>query len=256
MPTINELYEKAVNLAAQDDELKVFVTCQDSFKSMPLEDVFLSIRRRLLAVPHKANDCIADHVSEADLAVMELRAAVYYQEVLESLLIDTTNDPNSCDTAARVAKMLLHEQFKGRYTKMPEVSSFPNTGENALDGLYVVGPLAVKSACSHHHVPIEGEAWVAVFPGDRVIGLSKFSRVLNWVMRRPQIQEEATRQAAKIFMQITGAKGIGIVVKAKHHCMCHRGVEEPNSFHTTSDMLGSMRENPALKQEFLSLIKL
>lgn len=256
MPTINELYEKAVNLAEQDNNLKVFVEREGSFKSLPLDEAFRSIQRRLFDVPRKANDCIAEYVSEADLAVMELRAAVSYQEVLDSLMIDTTNDPNSCDTAARVAKMLMHEQFKGRYTKMPEVSSFPNTGENALDGLYVVGPLSVKSACSHHHVPIEGEAWVAVFPGDRVIGLSKFSRVLNWVMRRPQIQEEATRQAAKIFMKITGAKGIGIVVKAKHHCMCHRGVEEPNSFHTTSDMLGSMRENAALKQEFLELIKL
>lgn len=253
MPSIQEQYNKLIELAQTDESLKKHLSPEFG---LDVERAFFDLRSRIYDISFKANDCIADSLSKSDLALMEYRAAISYQGVLDSLLIDTDNDPNSVDTAARVAKMLMHEQFAGRYTKMPAVSSFPNTGENALDGLYVVGPISVKSACSHHHVPIEGEAWIGVFPGDKVIGLSKFSRVLSWVMRRPQIQEEATRQAARILMKITGAKGLGVIVKAKHFCMCHRGVEEPNSFHTTSDMLGAMRENAALKQEFLELIRL
>ena len=136
-----------------------------------------------------ANDNIADHLLPGELEALQVEVADRVRDLLHSLVIDTENDHNTAETAERVAKMYLHEVFKGRYHQQPKVASFPNVKQ--LDEIYTVGPLTVRSACSHHFVPIMGNCWIGIKPGARVIGLSKFTRVADWVFSRPHIQAEA-----------------------------------------------------------------
>jgi GTP cyclohydrolase I len=205
-------------------------------------------------VPFKANDNIAEFITPEEHVLLqgEVREAV--QHLLDVLLIDTKNDPNSEDTASRVAKMFLQETFAGRYERCPKVTDFPNVRQ--LDELYVVGPVSVNSCCSHHLVPIMGQVWLGVHPGERVIGLSKFHRIANWIMSRPQIQEEATEQLADFLEETMQAQGLGVVFRAKHFCCTWRGVKDGGTWMTTSVVRGTLRENPSMKDEFLKLIKL
>ena len=158
--------------------------------SAPLP-ISLRIRERLDAagVAYLANDNIADHLRDGELEQLEIEVAGKVRELLRSLVIDIDKDHNTEETAERVARMYLHEVFKGRYYEQPKIASFPNVKK--LDEIYTVGPITVRSACSHHLVPILGNCWIGIKPGDRVIGLSKFSRVADWVFSRPHIQEEA-----------------------------------------------------------------
>lgn len=205
-------------------------------------------------VSFKSNDNISDHVSAAELDLVEQEVADRMQSVLGALLIDTDNDPNSRDTSKRVAKMFCREVYKGRYQPIPTLTDFPNTRK--LDELYTVGPLSVRSSCSHHLCPIIGEAWVGIIPGERVLGLSKIARVFDWVASRGQIQEEFAIQIADKLEQVLRPKGLGIVIKATHSCMTWRGVREgTSSAMTTSVMRGALREKPEARAEFLSLIK-
>lgn len=172
------------------------------------------------------------------------------ERVFDALRIE--HDHNTVGTAERVARMYVDEVFRGRYHPAPKLTDFPNASN--LDQLYVVGPITVRSACSHHLVPIMGEAWVGVIPSDRVIGLSKFVRMADWVMSRPQIQEEATVQLADMIEEAIQPKGLGLVVKAQHMCMTWRGVRDSSTF-TTSVVRGILAEDPAAKAEFLGFIK-
>jgi len=176
-----------------------------------------------------------------------------FQGVLDALLIDTEQDHNSRETAHRVAKMYVNEIFKGRYTSMPKITAFPNTKE--YDGLYTVGPIAVRSTCCHHIMPITGNCWVAVLPGKKVIGLSKFARVVDWICSRPSIQEELTEQIADVLEEVTEARGVYVVVKAEHGCCTHRGIRAHNSNMTTAVIRGEFRGNPELKKEALALFE-
>lgn len=175
------------------------------------------------------------------------------QGLLSSLLIDTSNDHNSKETAKRMAKMYLKEVFHGRYSAMPKITAFPNA--KALDEIYTVGPISIRSACSHHFAPILGEVWIGIIPGDQVIGLSKFARLTDWIFSRPQIQEEATIQLADILEEKIQPKALAVIVKADHLCMKWRGVKEPCSNMITSVMRGKFRENASAKAEFMSLIE-
>ena len=175
------------------------------------------------------------------------------QGLLSSLLIDTTNDHNSKETAKRMAKMYLKEVFHGRYSAMPKITAFPNA--KALDEIYTVGPISIRSACSHHFAPILGEVWIGIIPGDQVIGLSKFARLTDWIFSRPQIQEEATVQLADILEEKIKPMALAVIVKADHLCMKWRGVKEPCSNMITSVMRGKFRENASAKAEFMSLIE-
>jgi GTP cyclohydrolase I len=175
------------------------------------------------------------------------------QGLLSSLLIDTMNDHNSKGTAKRMAKMYLKEVFHGRYSAMPKITAFPNA--KALDEIYTVGPISIRSACSHHFAPILGEVWIGIIPGDEVIGLSKFARLTDWIFSRPQIQEEATIQLADILEEKIKPKALAVIVKADHLCMKWRGVKEPCSNMITSVMRGKFRENASAKSEFMSLIE-
>jgi len=206
------------------------------------------------SVPAMANSNIAEHINPEVWGNMREEVQEACQNLLEALAIDTENDPNTKGTARRMAKMFLTEVFKGRYQPMPELKDFPNTEH--LDEIYLVGPITIRSGCSHHMVPIMGQAWVGIIPGDRLIGLSKFSRLADWIFSRPQIQEEATIQFADIIQKVITPKGVAVIVKAKHYCMTWRGVKEPSSEMTTSVMRGIFRDDPAARSEFLKLVEM
>jgi len=176
--------------------------------------------------------------------------------VLDSLVIDTEGDHNTHDTAQRVARMYLQEVFAGRYEKLPGVTEFPNAEH--LNELMIVGPISVRSACSHHLCPIMGRLWIGLLPNEQsnLIGLSKYSRLAQWIMRRPQIQEEAITQLADLLMSRVSPDGLAVVMEADHFCMHWRGVKDSATKMINSVMRGSFLKDATLRREFLSLINL
>jgi len=192
-------------------------------------------------------------LSDADRAQMRAEVARHVSAMLEALRIDWEVDPNTRGTPDRIARMMVDEAMKGRYDERPRVTVFPNTRK--LDELYTVGPIAVRSLCSHHLVPIVGRAWIGVIPGEKLMGLSKFARLTDWIMCRPQIQEEAAVQLADEIEGLITPRGLGVMIKARHLCMTWRGAKEPDSEMTTSILRGILRESPAARAEFLDAIK-
>src|SRR5690349_7603292 len=184
--------------------------------------VFARIRDRIRQSGKRfhANDNIAEFVhGEDELKALETEVSERVQALLESLVIDTDSDHNTRGTARRVARMFIHETFKGRYYAMPQVAEFPNA--ERLNELMIVGPITVRSACSHHLVPILGRLWVGVLPSEKsnLIGLSKYSRIAEWIMSRPQIQEEAIIQLADELEHRMRPDGLALVLEADHFCM-------------------------------------
>ena len=200
-----------------------------------------------------ANDNIANFIHDGELEILKEEVTEKIQSLLESLIIDTKYDHNTIETAQRVAKMYLNEVFKGRYHKQPKVTDFPNAKN--LDQIYTVGAISVRSACSHHLVPIIGKCWIGVIPSDRVIGLSKFNRIVDWVMSRPQIQEEAAIQLADTIEKLIKPKGLAVIIKAKHQCMTWRGVKDNDTEMVTSVMRGIFRETAEARSELMDLFK-
>ena len=213
------------------------------------------IRQRLIDadVPFLANDNISAYLRDGELDQLENEVAIKVRELLRSLVIDIDNDHNTAETAERVARMYLQEVFKGRYLDQPNIASFPNVKQ--LDEIYTVGPISVRSACSHHLVPILGSCWIGIKPGERVIGLSKFTRVADWVFSRPHIQEEAVLILADEIERLCKPQGLAILVKAQHYCMKWRGVKEPQTSMINSVVRGDFRHDPSLKAEFFELVK-
>ena len=203
-----------------------------------------------------ANDNISDFIEPGELDELLDEVADKLKGVLESLVIDTENDHNTQETSRRVAKMYLTEVFRGRYMPAPSTTEFPNA--SGLNELMIVGPITVRSACSHHFVPIMGRMWIGVMPNEHsnLIGLSKFSRLAEWIMSRPQIQEEAISQVAEMLMSKVSPDGLAIVMEADHFCMHWRGVKDSATKMVNSVMRGSFLKNPSLRREFLSLINL
>jgi len=201
-----------------------------------------------------ANDNISAFIEEGELEALKLEVAGKLDEVLRALVIDTESDHNTQDTARRVAKMYLNEVFAGRYAAQPPVTEFPNV--RRLNELMIVGPVTVRSACSHHFCPIIGRVWVGVMPNEHsaLIGLSKYARLVEWVMTRPQIQEEAVIQLADLLQDKMQPDGLAIVMEADHYCMQWRGVKDMDSKMTNSVMRGSFLRDTDLRREFLSLL--
>ena len=214
------------------------------------------IRRRVRDARRRfhANDNIADFIEPGELEALQREVQAGLQRVLETLVIDIESDHNTEGTAGRVAKMFIREVFHGRYAAMPPVTEFPNA--EGLNELMIVGPVTVRSACSHHLCPIIGKIWVGVMPNEHsaLIGLSKYARLVEWVMSRPQIQEEAVMQLADLLQEKMRPDGLAIVLRADHYCMQWRGVKDPNSKMVNSVMRGSFLKNPDLRREFLSLL--
>ena len=200
-----------------------------------------------------ANDNISEYIKPGELIELGVEVADRVRDLLRTLVIDIENDHNTRETAERVSRMYINEVFKGRYHDQPKVTSFPNAKK--LDEIYTVGPMTVRSACSHHFVPIIGNVWIGIKPGERVIGLSKFSRVADWVFSRPHIQEEAVMILADEIEKLCEPQGLGIIIKAEHYCMKLRGVKEPQSSMVNSVVRGDFRHDPSLKQEFFELVR-
>ena len=214
------------------------------------------IRKRLLAAGQRfhANDNIADFIEPGELEAIQAEVAGHMQEVLKSLVIDVDGDHNTEDTAKRVAKMFVREVFSGRYLQMPAVTEFPNV--ERLNELLIVGPITMRSACSHHLCPILGKVWIGILPREdsKLIGLSKYARLTEWIMNRPQIQEEAVIQLANKLEEKVNPEGLAIVIEADHFCMHWRGVKDADSSMTNSVMRGAFLTNPDLRREFLALL--
>jgi GTP cyclohydrolase I len=218
--------------------------------------VSVKIRERLKAnrMRFHSNDNIADAIEPGELDALLEEVAGKMRGVLDSMVIDTENDHNTADTARRVAKMYLQEVFKGRYVPAPAVTEFPNAEH--LNELMIVGPIKVRSACSHHFCPVIGEVYIGVMPNEHtnVIGLSKYARLAEWIMGRPQIQEEAVVQLADLIQEKTQPDGLAIVMEASHFCMGWRGVKDLDSKMINSVMRGVFLKDINLRREFLSLI--
>jgi GTP cyclohydrolase I len=216
------------------------------------------IRERIKAAKQRfhANDNIAAYLQPGDLESLLDEVEGKFKAVLDSLVIDTQSDHNTQDTARRVAKMYLQEVFRGRYVAQPAVTEFPNA--ERLNELMIVGPITVRSACSHHFCPIMGRLWVGIMPNEHsnLIGLSKYARLAEWIMSRPQIQEEAITQMADLLMNKVSPDGLAVVMEADHFCMHWRGVRDTGAKMVNSVMRGSFLKNAPLRREFLSLLNL
>ena len=204
---------------------------------------------------YHANDNIAQFIEPGELDELLAEVEDKLRGVLESLVIDTSSDHNTQDTGRRVAKMYLKEIFKGRYEPMPSVTEFPNASH--LNELMIIGPITVRSACSHHLCPIIGKVWIGVMPNEHsnLIGLSKYARIADWIMSRPQIQEETVVQLADALQAKMQPDGLAVVMEADHYCMHWRGVKDMDSKMINSVMHGSFLKDPNLRREFLSLIQ-
>jgi len=220
------------------------------------EPVSARIRNRIKRAGARfhANDNIAAFIEEHELDALQSEVQEKLKTVLESLVIDVESDHNTQDTAKRVAKMFVREVFHGRYRPMPPVTEFPNVEQ--LNELMIVGPIQVRSACSHHLCPIIGKVWVGVMPNEHsnLIGLSKYARLIEWIMSRPQIQEEAVSQVADLLMGKLQPDGLAIVMEADHFCMHWRGVKDTDSKMINSVMRGSFLRDANLRREFLALM--
>lgn len=228
---------------------------QDS-PGQPPSEVSARIRARLRKSKKRfhANDNISDFIEPGEIDQLVEEVAQKMKGVLESLVIDIENDHNTQDTARRVAKMYVREVFRGRYDRAPAVTEFPNV--TGLNELMIVGPVTIRSACSHHFCPIMGRLWIGVMPNQHsnLIGLSKYARLADWMMSRPQIQEEAITDFAELLMDMVKPDGLAVVIEADHFCMHWRGVKDDGAQMVNSVMRGSFLKNKALRREFLSLI--
>jgi len=221
-------------------------------------EVSTRIRDRIKAKGQRyyANDNISAFIEPGEMDALVKEVCDKMTGVLESLVIDIEHDHNTRETARRVAKMYVTEVFKGRYLPLPKVTEFPNAEH--LNELMIMGPVTVRSACSHHLCPIMGRLWIGVMPNkdSDLIGLSKYSRIADWIMSRPQIQEEAIIMLADQLVGMVKPDGLAVVMEADHFCMHWRGVKDNASKMTNSVMRGVFLENGALRREFLSLINL
>lgn len=214
------------------------------------------IRKRIVAAGARfhANDHIGGFIAAGELEELQQEVESKMAEVLRSMVIDTESDHNTQETARRVAKMYLHEIFRGRYYAAPSVTEFPNVEQ--LNELMIVGPITIRSACSHHLCPIIGRVWIGVMPNQHsnLIGLSKYARLADWIMSRPQIQEEAVTQLANLLQEKIQPDGLAVVMEADHFCMHWRGVKDMDSKMINSVMRGSFLKDANLRREFLALV--
>lgn len=226
----------------------------ESSEGVPIS---VKIRERVRQAQQRfhANDNIADFIEPGELDALIDEVQGKMAGVLESLVIDTESDHNTQDTARRVAKMFVKEVFKGRYVPSPAVTEFPNVEH--LNELMIVGPITVRSACSHHLCPIIGRVWIGVLPNEHsnLIGLSKYARLIDWIMSRPQIQEEAVKHVADLLQDRMQPDGLAVVMDADHFCMQWRGVKDMDSKMINSVMRGVFLKDANLRREFLSLVQ-
>jgi GTP cyclohydrolase I len=204
-------------------------------------------------VRYFASDNISQHISEQEHQDLIDELTEKFEAVIDSLLIDRENDPNSKDTPRRLAKMYYNEIMGGRYEAEPKVTAFPN--DDAYEQLIVIRS-DIKSMCSHHHQPVQGVCYIACMPGEEVIGLSKYTRIAQHLAARGHLQEELTEMIAKKIEELTKSKAVGVYIRARHGCCENRGIRSSNSSTQTTVLKGLLRTDSALKNEFMHNIQL
>lgn len=202
-----------------------------------------------------AGDNISEYVTENSKAELINEATEAFENVLDVLLIDRENDPNSRDTARRLAKMYFNEIMAGRYEPKPNATAFPNHTNERYDGMLVVRS-ELKSMCSHHHQPVNGVAYIGIIAADTLIGLSKYTRLAQWCARRGTLQEELAMDIAREIESATGSKDVGVYIQATHGCCENRGIMAHSSLTQTTVLRGAFKTDPATKKEFMDNIKL
>lgn len=206
-------------------------------------------------VRYWANDNIADYIEEGEKQQLIDEAVPAFENMLQHLLIDTKTDPNSMDTARRMAKMYINEIMSGRYDKMPNPSAFPNYIEGGYEGMLVVRS-ELTSLCSHHHQTVKGVAYIGIIAGPKLLGLSKYTRIAQWCAMRGTLQEDLNVMIANAIQKETGSEDVGVYVQATHGCCENRGIKAHSSLTQTTVLRGAFKEDPATKKEFMDNVKL
>lgn len=202
-----------------------------------------------------AGDNISDYVDSNVLPELVDEATEAFEKVLDTLLIDRETDPNSKGTARRLAKMYFNEIMAGRYEPAPDATAFPNDSEDRYEGMLVVRS-ELRSMCSHHHQPVSGVAYIGIIAAEKLIGLSKYTRIAQWCARRGTLQEELANDIAKEIMKATGAGDVGVYVQAVHGCCENRGIMAHSSLTQTTVLKGAFKDDQSTKKEFFDNIKL
>ena len=202
-----------------------------------------------------AGDNISEFIYAGEKEKLIEEAAEQFEGVLDALIIDRANDPNSHGTAKRLAKMYYNELMQGRYDKIPTATAFPNEGKDAYTGMLVVRS-ELKSVCSHHHQPVTGVAYIGVIPNGKVIGLSKYTRIAQWCARRGTLQEELANDIAREIQKATNAEHLGVYIQATHGCCENRGIMAHSSLTQTTVLKGAFKDDSGTKKEFMDNIKL
>ena len=200
-------------------------------------------------------DNISSVLNDGDKEALIDELTPKFEAVLDSLIIDRANDPNSMDTGRRLAKMYINELMQGRYDPMPNATAFPNHIENGYEGMLVVRS-ELRSVCSHHHQPVVGVAYIGIIAADKLIGLSKYTRIAQWCARRGTLQEELNNVIADEIQKATGTKNVGVYIQATHGCCENRGIKAHSSLTQTTVLRGAFNEDPGTKKEFMDNIKL
>ena len=215
------------------------------------------IKKRLqdAGIRYWANDNISEVLEEGDKQALIEEAVPAFENVLQKLLIDTKTDPNSMDTARRMAKMYINEIMSGRYDEMPNPSAFPNYIENGYEGMLVVRS-ELTSLCSHHHQTVKGVAYIGILAGPKLLGLSKYTRIAQWCATRGTLQEELNVMIADAIQEQTGSNDVGVYVQATHGCCENRGIRAHSSLTQTTVLRGAFKEDPGTKKEFIDNVKL
>lgn len=202
-----------------------------------------------------AGDNISEVLEDGDKQRLIEELTTKFEDVLDGLVIDRKTDPNSMDTGRRLAKMYIKELMAGRYDPMPNATAFPNQGDDGYKGMLVVRS-ELKSVCSHHHQPVTGVAYIGIIAAEKLIGLSKYTRIAQWCARRGTLQEELANDIAREIMNSTGSKNVGVYIQATHGCCENRGIMAHSSLTQTTVLEGSFHNDPGCKQEFFDNIKL
>ena len=202
-----------------------------------------------------AGDNISHLIESGEKEQLIEEATEAFETVLDTLIIDRHTDPNSQDTARRLAKMYYNELLAGRYDHKPNATAFPNEIEDGYEGMLVVRS-ELKSVCSHHHQPVSGVAYIGLIAAEKLIGLSKYTRIAQWCARRGTLQEELCNDIAREIINVTGSKNVGVYIQATHGCCENRGIMAHSSLTQTTVLKGSFYSDPGTKKEFFDNIKL
>ena len=202
-----------------------------------------------------AGDNISEVLQEGDKEALIEELTPKFESVLDGLVIDRFNDPNSMDTGRRLAKMYINELMSGRYNPMPKATAFPNDSIESYKGMLVVRS-EIKSMCSHHHQPVSGVAYIGIIAAEKLIGLSKYTRIAQWCARRGTLQEELNNVIANKIQQATGSPNVGVYLQATHGCCENRGIGAHSSLTQTTVLRGAFGEDMGTKKEFMDNIKL